>query len=109
MVFLSFGVKDHDIVLRQVPRAANGHDDSAVGLRHVAFCVGRTINELRAFRAHLEARGVPIRRIHEHVAQTSIYFPDPDGIELEAYVEHPPETWRGARRALRFSRPVELD
>ena len=109
MVFLSFGVNDHDVALRQVERTANGHDVSAVGLRHVAFRVGETLDELRAFRSHLEARGVAVKRVHEHVAITSIYFSDPDGIELEAYIEHPVEAWRGERQAVRFSKPVRLD
>jgi catechol-2,3-dioxygenase len=109
MVFLSFGVNDHDVVLRQVEPAATGHDDSAVGLRHVAFRVGEKLDELRAFRAHLDACGVPTKRIHEHVASTSIYFPDPDGMELEAYIEHPAETWRGERQAVRIDSPVRLD
>jgi catechol-2,3-dioxygenase len=109
MVFLSFGTKDHDIVLCQAERTANGHDESAVGLRQVAFRIGDALGELRAFRAHLEASGVPIRHIHEHVASTSIYFSDPDGIELEAYIEHPAEMWRGERQAARFSKPVQLD
>ncbi|MGH9576487.1 MAG: VOC family protein [Terriglobales bacterium] len=109
MVFLSFGVKDHDVVLRQVERTANGYDEYAVGLRQVAFHVGDGLSELRAFKAHLEACGIPIKRIHEHVAITSIYFSNPDNIELEAYIEHPAETWRGERQAARFSKPVRLD
>lgn len=109
MVFLSFGVKDHDVALRQVEPTADGHDESAVGLRHVAFRVGDEVGALRAFQAHLEAHGIPIRRIHKHVASTSIYFSDPDGIELEAYIEHPAETWSGERQTARFSRPVRLD
>jgi catechol-2,3-dioxygenase len=109
MVFLSFGVKDHDVVLRQVESAATSHDESAVGLRQVAFRIGEVLDQLRAFRAHLEAHGVSIKRIHEHVASTSIYFSDPDGIELEAYIEHPEETWRGERQAVRIDRPVRLD
>lgn len=106
MVFLSFGVKDHDVALRQVEPTANGYTESAVGLRHVAFRVGDELGELRAFRVHLDACGIPIRGIHEHVASTSIYFSDPDGIQLEAYIEHPAETWHRERKA---ARPVRLD
>ena len=109
MVFLSFGVNDHDIALRQVEQMANAYDESAVGLGHVAFRVGETLDELRAFRSHLEARGVAIKRIDEHVAITSLYFSDPDGIELEGYIEHPAKAWRGERRAVRFGKPVRLD
>lgn len=107
--FLSFGLNDHDVGLCESERAAHRQDAPAVGLGHVAFRVGDTIEELRSFKARLEARGVAIRRIEEHVACTSVYFQDPDGIELEAYVEHPPETWRGNRQAQRFARPVGLD
>jgi catechol-2,3-dioxygenase len=109
MVFLSFGVKDHDVVLRQADSTANGHDGSTVGLRQVAFRIGEVIEQLRAFRAHLEAHGVSVKRIREHVASTSIYFSDPDGIELEAYIEHPEESWRGERQTVRFDRPARLD
>ena len=109
MVLLSFGVRDHDLALRPVERSANGHDGGAVGLRHVAFQIGKDLDELRAFRSHLDACGVPIARITEHVASTSIYFSDPDGIELEAYIEHPEETWRGGRQAVRIDRQVRLD
>ncbi len=109
MVFLSFGVNDHDIALREVEPTADAYDESAVGLRHVAFRIGAGLADLRAFKAHLEARRIPIRRIHEHLVSTSIYFSDPDGIELEGYVEHPPEIRRGEPATARFSRPVRLD
>lgn len=109
MVFLSFGINDHDIALCESKRTAHRYDGSAVGLGHVAFVIGDKIEELRSFKAHLEARGIAIKRIDEHIACTSIYFPDPDGIELEAYIEHLPETWRGNLQAERFARPVRLD
>jgi catechol 2,3-dioxygenase len=109
MVFLSFGINDHDVALRQVGQTANAHDGSAVGLMHVAFRIGETLDELKAFRSHLEARGVAIKRIDEHAAITSLYFSDPDGIELEGYIERSVEARRGERQAVRFSRPVRLD
>lgn len=109
MVFLSFGANDHDVALRQVERTADAQGRSATGVRQVAFRIGTRIEELQGFKSHLEAHAIPIARIHEHIASTSIYFSDPDGVELEAYIEHPPETWRGEAQAKRFSRPVRLD
>lgn len=109
MVFLSFGIHDHDIGLHEIEPAARRCDGSAVGLGHVAFLIGDSIEELRSFKSRLEARGIPIKDVVEHIACTSIYFSDPDGIEIEAYVEHPPETWRGNPQAERFARPVRLD
>jgi catechol-2,3-dioxygenase len=92
--------------LREVEPTAAGHDESAVGLRHVAFRIGAGLADLRAFKALLETRRIPIRRIHEHRASTSIYFSDPDGIELEGYVEHSTEVRHGEPR---FSTPVRLE
>jgi len=109
MVFLSFGINDHDIGLCESEPTVHRYYRSAVGLGHVAFLIGDRIEELRSFKAHLEARGIAIKRIVEYIAFTSIYFSDPDGIELEAYIEHPPETWRGKPQAERFARPVRLD
>lgn len=109
MVFLSFGVNDHDMALREVEPTAVEHDESAVGLRQVAFRIGAGLADLRAFKALLEDRRIPIRRIHEHLAITSIYFSDPDGIELEGYIEHPSESGRDESTTARFSRPVRLD
>ena len=109
MVFLSFGINDHDIGLRECEPTAHRYDGSAVGLGHVAFLIGDRIEELRSFKAHLEARGIAIKRIDEHIAGTSIYFLDPDGIDIEAYIEHPPETRLDKPRSKRFVRPVRLD
>jgi catechol 2,3-dioxygenase len=56
MVFFSAtGDDHHDLALAEVgPEAA----PNAVGLYHVALKIGDTLDELRAARAHLEARGV---------------------------------------------------
>jgi len=109
MVFLSFGINDHDIGLCESEPTAYRYEGPAVGLGHVAFLIGDRIEELKSFKAHLEARGIVIKGIVEHIAGTSIYFLDPDGVELEAYIEHPAEMWSGERQTARFSRPVQLD
>jgi len=109
MVFLSFGINDHDIGLCESEGTAHRYDGSAVGLGHLAFLIGDRIEELRSFKVRLEARGIAIKRIDEHGPSTSIYFPDPDGIELEAYIEHPSDTRRDKPGARRFVRPVRLE
>src|SRR4051812_47741075 len=76
MVFLSFGSNDHDVVMRQAAVGATPYLETVAGLRQLAFKVGDALDDLRAFRAHLAACGVPIQRIDEHVAITSIYFRD---------------------------------
>ena len=55
------------------------------GLRHVAFMVGR--DDLAEARTRLREHGVEFRS-EDHGNAHSLYFPDPDGnqIELTAYV-----------------------
>ena len=108
IVFLSFGINDHDIGLREAGVASEESAGSRAGLDHIAFRIGADIEDLRRFKARLELLGIAIKRIDEHVAITSIYFSDPDGIALEVYIEHSQESWRGKPQA-RFARPTQLD
>ena len=90
IVFLSFGANHHDVGLREVSsigrarRAA--HDSRCAGLSHVAFRVGDRIDDLEHVvrgLIHIGAHGV---RAVDHGATRSVYFNDPDGLVLEAYV-----------------------
>ena len=85
-----------------------GHDESAVGLRQVAFRIGAELGELRAFRAHLEARAVPIRRIPARCQHVDLFLGSGRHRGRSGY-QHPAERWRGERQAARFSRPVRLE
>ncbi len=61
MVFFSLGENHHDLALQEVGAGAPSPHPRSVGLYHVAFKVGDGIEELRAWRDHLERHGVPIR------------------------------------------------
>ena len=93
MAFLSFGSKDHDIGLLEVGASAHPQDDTRAGLRHVAFRIGDRIEQLRAFKKHLDVLGITPRRTSEHRTSRSIYMQDPDGIELEVYVDSETPVW----------------
>jgi len=93
MAFLSFGSKDHDIGLLEVGASAHPQDDTRAGLRHVAFRIGDRIEQLRAFKKHLDVLGITPRRTSEHRTSWSIYMQDPDGIELEVYVDSETPVW----------------
>ena len=58
------------------------------GLVHIAFRVG-SYQALREAYETLQANGVPVERMMDHVSQRSIYFTDPDGNGLEIYFEYP--------------------
>jgi catechol-2,3-dioxygenase len=93
MAFLSFGSKDHDIALLEVGLSASPQDETRAGLRHVAFRIGDRIEQLRTFKKHLDVLGITPRRTSEHRTSWSIYMQDPDGIELEVYVESKTPIW----------------
>lgn len=98
MVFLTWGLKDHDIALLEVGDATLPLRDARTGLRHVGFRIGDKIEQLRTFKKHLDRLGVsPLRTVAHRVSQ-SIYLRDPDGIEIEVYVDSKTPVWQSGRR-----------
>jgi catechol 2,3-dioxygenase len=94
MAFFSLGSNHHDLGLMQLGSRAQDIDPGAIGLYHVAFKVGDSLDELRACKAHLEANGVSISGMSDHGVSQSLYIQDPDGIEIELYVDADPAIWQ---------------
>ena len=108
MVFFTLGTNHHDLGLLEVGPDATIPEPRAVGLYHAAFKIGDSLEELRAFKAHLERHGVNIIGTSDHKVSQSIYFTDPDGIELEAYVDADPRIWQENPAAVAVVEPLEL-
>jgi len=98
MVFLTFGSKDHDVALLEVGDPARSPAGACPGLRHVGFRIGDRIGQLRKFHKHLGRVGVTPLRTAEHRVSQSIYLRDPDGIEIEIYVDSKTPVWQSARQ-----------
>jgi catechol 2,3-dioxygenase len=94
MVFLSTGRRHHDVGLVEVGADARRPAGTDVGLYHVAFKIGDDLDVLRAAKAHLEECGVAIQWIGDHGVSQSIYVADPDGNNVELYVDADPAIWR---------------
>ncbi len=94
MAFFSLGSNHHDLGLMQLGKHALSADQESVGLYHVAFKVGDSLDELRACKAHLETHGVGIFGMSDHGVSQSLYIRDPDGIEIELYVDADPAIWK---------------
>lgn len=94
MVFLSSGHNHHDIGLVEVAPDARRPDGSDIGLYHVALKIGNDLDALRAAKAHLEASGVTIQWIGDHRVSQSLYVADPDGNNIELFVDADPSIWR---------------
>ncbi|MBI2296329.1 MAG: VOC family protein [Betaproteobacteria bacterium] len=94
MAFFSLGAKHHDLALLELGPGAGPNDHSRAGVFHVAFKVGDDIEALREAKARIDAAGVPVVRVTEHVTTLSLYVSDPDGITVELFIDTDPATWR---------------
>ena len=107
MVFLSTGRNHHDIGLVEVGRAGHRPEAHDIGLYHVALKIGDSLDELRAARAHLTEVGIEIQWVADHRVSQSIYVADPDGNNVELYVDAAPDIWRRDPGAV--AQAVDLD
>jgi catechol 2,3-dioxygenase len=65
-----------------------------LGLYHIGIKVGDSLDELRAAKRELEAAGVPIEGMSDHRVSQSLYPRDPDGNEVEVYVDADEAIWK---------------
>jgi catechol 2,3-dioxygenase len=109
MVFFSAtGQNHHDLALLEVGPGAPAAPHEGVGLYHVAFKIGDSLDELRAAKAHLEAHGITKIRLTDHRVSQSIYLNDPDGNGIELFVDADPTVWRENPAAVATVEPLEL-
>jgi len=105
MTFFTLG-NHHDFAVMAVGEAAEAPPQNATGLLHVAFKIGDSLDELRAAKADLEAAGVSVVPIDHGVSQ-SLYMSDPDGNEVEVYVDTSDE-WKTRPEAVARADPLTL-
>ena len=108
MAFFTLGENHHDLGLLQIGAHPPAADPGSVGLYHVAFKVGDSLDELRACKAHLEAHNVSIFGMSDHGVSQSLYIQDPDGIEIELYVDTDPALWRDDPGAVLTTKRLQL-
>lgn len=105
MAFFTLG-NHHDFAVMEVSGAGSGQGESAVGLDHVAFNIGKTLDELREAKARLEAAGITPNPV-DHEVTKSLYFKDPDGNGVELYVDAS-DAWRQDPQRVAQLRPLAL-
>ena len=108
MSFFSIEDNHHDLALIAVGEAAPDAPDDAPGLAHVAFKIGDDLETLREAKTHLEAHGVEIARTADHIVTKSIYFHDPDGNQLEVFVDADPAIWHENPGLVATREPLSL-
>jgi catechol 2,3-dioxygenase len=103
-VFLSFGVKHHDIALIKAPDGA-GH--GGLGLQHYGLEVEGDLDTWRRLYGRLIAKGVPVVKTTNHKIGFGIYFTDPEGNRFEFFHETVTDDEEGKRILRRYGAPSE--
>jgi len=89
------GRTHHELLLIEVgPEAAPIPAGRRVGMYHFGLKVGDNDDELREALEVLRANDVPITGASDHTVTHSLYILDPDGNEIELYVDVPGVDWR---------------
>ena len=102
----SSGRTHHELLLIEVgEQAAPIPQGRRVGMYHFGLKVGTTDDELREALASLHANDVEVVGATDHGVTHSLYLLDPDGNEIELYIDVQPEVWRDDPAA--FAAPMK--
>jgi catechol 2,3-dioxygenase len=77
----------HDFALIELGHDAPSPDDDTTGLAHVAFRIGTSADDLDLARGELRDSGSHILYEAERGFAKSVHVLDPDGNEIELYVD----------------------
>lgn len=104
----SGGRTHHELLLIEVGRGAQPIPRGArIGLYHFGLKVGETDTELRDALAKLHENNVTIVGSADHGVTHSLYILDPDGNEIELYIDVQPMAWKHDPAAI-FAAPAAL-
>jgi len=91
----SSGRTHHELLLVSVgPDAQPIPEGPRVGMYHFALKVGDSDDELRAARDAVVAAGATIVSMTAHLVTHSLFLRDPDGNDIELYVDVPGVDWK---------------
>ena len=107
VALFSGGRTHHELLLIEVGEDATpipqGH---RIGLYHFGLKIGDTIDELKTAMHELETQGISYAGT-DHTVTNSLYIADPDGNEIELYIDVPGIDWKNEPELLlRQARPL---
>ena len=102
---LTGGTTHHELLLIEVGDAPGPGTGRRLGLYHIGWCVGENMDQLRAAYARVTEHGLELDGMADHTISFSIYLRDPDGNEIELYVDNPEVDWRNTNEWV--ERPVK--
>jgi catechol 2,3-dioxygenase len=91
----SSGRTHHELLLIEVgPDATPIPRGRRVGLYHFGLKIGESDDDLREALKRLAEADVRVNGASDHTVTHSLYIQDPDGNEIELYIDVQPELWR---------------
>ena len=97
----SSGRTHHELLLLEVGSAATPIPrPPRLGMYHFGLKIGETDEELKEALEKLLSEGVKVVGTADHNVTHSLYIEDPDGNEIELYIDVQPETWRDDPQAI---------
>ena len=91
---LTSGRTHHELLLIEVGDAPGPSPGRRRGLYHIGIKIGDSLDELRTAKRELEQAGVAIDGMSDHTVSQSLYLADPDGNEIELYVDADEAIWK---------------
>jgi len=91
---LTSGRTHHELLLIEVGEAPAPAAGRRLGLYHIGIKIGDSLEELRAAKKELEQAGLQISGMSDHTVSQSLYLQDPDGNEVELYVDADEAIWK---------------
>lgn len=106
----SSGRTHHELLLIEVGQDATPIPPGRrVGMYHFGLKVGETDDELREALARLQQHNVKIVGAADHTVTHSLYIEDPDGNEIELYIDVQPPIWKERPEAVMAPvKPLQL-
>lgn len=102
------GRTHHELLLLEVgPDAAPIPAGRRVGLYHFGLKIGTSDDELREALEVLRTNNVPVMGATDHGATHSLYIADPDGNEIELFIDVPGVDWEDWKN-LTVAAPLRL-
>ncbi len=110
MAFLSFGERDHDIALIQVPQ---DEPVGSSGFAHTALEIEGGEDQLKELYQKLKDYGATVEMTADHIITKSFYCFDPDGNRLELFAQileqqEAKQVLHDAQEASELMKPLEL-
>ena len=107
---LTSGRTHHEVLLIEVGEVPPPTSGPRLGFYHAGFCIGTSETELREARDAVLAAGFVLKGSSDHTITKSLYILDPDGNEIELYIDVPGVDWKGTPElVLSPIKPLNLD